>query len=89
MIDDNLTGEAAADAPLRAVLFQPAFNAADGQPAAVIITGPEADHEKLLIADLIFISGVVQRCITRFIVFFLFFGILFRRGGRRGGCKCG
>ena len=59
-VNDDLAGEGPADRPVREGLRQGRFNGADGQAAAVVVAGAEADHQQLLLPDLVLIAGVVQ-----------------------------
>ena len=92
MVNDDMAGKGAAYAEVRESFFQRVFDSTDGQAAAVVIAGAEADDEKFLLSDFILIARVVQRGITGFVVFFLFLFFGKRNGAHRAepgeeGCR--
>lgn len=52
--------KARADRPVREGLRQGRLNGADGQAAVVVVAGAEADHQQLLLPDLVLIEGIIQ-----------------------------
>ena len=73
MVDDDLAGKTSADAPLREGLLERILDRADRQPAAVIETGAETHHQKLILADSVIIPGIIKCGIACLIVFFFLF----------------
>lgn len=74
MVNDNLAGKSPAHAVVRAGIGNGALNGTDGQSAAVIIAGAEADDQQLPLPDLILVARIVQAGVPRFVVFFFLLG---------------
>ena len=64
VVDDDLGGEGAADAPVGEGGGQGLFDAADVLGAAVVEAGAEAHHEDLLLADAVGVEGIIQRAVA-------------------------
>ena len=59
MVDDDLRGEGAADAPIRVGGLQGVLDALDVSGAAAVEGGAEADDQQLIFADVVGIARVV------------------------------
>ena len=59
MVNDNLRGEGAADAPIGVRGLQGILNAFDVRGAAAVERGAEADNQQLILADVIRVAGVI------------------------------
>ena len=95
VVDDDLAGECAADAPVRECFLQGFLDGADGLPAAVVEAGSEAHHQQFLLPDVIPVPRIVQGSIAGIVVFFFLFlrrgrlaSGLFNCGLRRRGLRC-
>ena len=93
VVDDDVGGEAAADREVRKCLFQIAFDCADGQTAAVVVAGAEAEYQQLVVADVVLIADVIQRSVASVVILVVVHGFLLRsfRGifcGILCGCLC-
>ena len=60
MVDDDLSGEGAADGPAGEGFLQGLFDAADVLGPAAVEGGAEAHHQQLIFADAVQVPGVVQ-----------------------------
>ena len=65
VVDDNLSGERAADRPIRVSFLQSVLNALDILYATVVEGRTEADNEQLVFADFVFVARVVFRGVAR------------------------
>ena len=65
VVDDDLSGERAADRPIRVGFLQSVLNALDILYATVVEGRTEADNEQLVFADFVFVARVVFRGVTR------------------------
>ena len=61
MVDDDLAGKAAAHAPVGKGFLQRRLDGADGETAAVVEAGAEADDQQLVLADFVGVARIVQR----------------------------
>ena len=59
MVDDDLSGESAADKPVRIGCLQSILNALDVGGAASVEGGAEADDQQLVLADVVRVAGVI------------------------------
>ena len=59
MVDDDLSGECTADRPIGVSGLQSILDALDVFHAAVVERGAEADHQQLVVADVVLIAGVI------------------------------
>ena len=85
MIDDDLAGKCAADAVFRKCLRKLLLDRADRESPAVIVACSEADDKKLLLADLIRVQWIVERCVSCVIILL----IRFRCSALRAAFNCG
>ena len=88
MVDDDLAGEASSHGILRESLLHGCLNGANGQAAVIVVAGAKADHQQLVLADLILVARIVQGSVAGVIVFSVVFG---GSSGRIGGGRrlCG
>ena len=64
MVDDDLGGKGAANAPIGVCGLQGILNALDVRRTAAVEGGAEADDQQLILADVICVAGIIQRSIT-------------------------
>ena len=65
VVDNDLSRESAADGPVRIGLLQGVLNALDIVDAAVVVGRAEGNDQKLVLADVILIAGIVLGRIAR------------------------
>ena len=85
VVDDDVGGKAAADREVRKCLFQIAFDCADGQTAAGVVAGAEAEYQQLVVADVVLIADVIQRSVASIVILVVVHGFLLRSFC---GCLC-
>ena len=64
MVDDDLGGKGAANAPIGVCGLQGILNALDVRRTAAVEGGAEADDQQLILTDVICVAGIIQRSIT-------------------------
>ena len=65
VVDDDLSRESAADGPVRIGLLQGVLDALDIVDAAVVVGRAEGNDQKLVLADLVLIAGIILGRIAR------------------------
>ena len=65
VVDDDLSGERAADRPIRVGFLQSVLNALDILYATVVEGRTEADNEQLVFADFVFVARIVFCSVAR------------------------
>ena len=99
VVDYDIGGEASSYGVIRERSLEIVLNGADGQAAAVVEAGAEAQHEQLVIADAVLVSRVIEGSVAGVVVLVVlclcgrsgcasFSGSSCLRGGS-GGVLCG